>query len=322
MITRTAALLAFLASLAPTAASAFVITYTDETAYLAELGTLGLEHWSENFEGAAWDGVRTTVDVNGHRNYHVAAAVTNQGITWQGPSYMSPLSTSARFHLLPGEDSAAWAANRWGLVAVTRRSEVDAFKGTSASTLYGIGGWFDTLSGYKYDEDSASYIPTGHMFVRLNGSLGANDFGAGGDTDPYKLINAITHDTPPRFFGIIDTDGFNSFNFFSDQLTVTETGGFPGETSEPGFYAPIVYADNFTFAAAQAVSEPVPGPVPGPMPEPGPGPGPASASVPEPSTWTSMATGLVLLLGMRRNRRTKLPTDGVQAKVELVPQGQ
>jgi len=87
---------------------------------------------------------------------------------------------------------------------------------------------------------------------------------------------------------------------------VTETGGFPGETSEPGFYAPIVYADNFTFAAAQAVSEP----------------GPVPATVPEPSTWASMATGLVLLLGMRRNRRTKLPADGVQAKVELVPQGQ
>ncbi|MGB9130518.1 MAG: PEP-CTERM sorting domain-containing protein [Thiobacillus sp.] len=310
MITRTAALLAFLTSLGPTAASAVVITYTDESAYLAQLGALGLEHWSENFEGAAWDGVRTTVDVNGHRDYHVAASVTNQGITWQGPSYMSPLSTSPRFHLLPGEDSAGWAANKWGLVAVTRRSEVDAFKGTSASTLYGIGGWFDTLSGYKYDEDSSSYIPAGHMFVGLNGSLAANDFGAGGDTDPSKLINAIAYNTPPRFFGIIDTDGFNSFNFFSDQLTVTETGGFPGESSEPGFYAPIVYADNFTFAAAQAISEPVPGPAPEP------------ASVPEPSTWASMVTGLVLLLGMRRNRRTKLPTDGVQVKVELVPQGQ
>jgi hypothetical protein len=271
MISRTAALLACLASLAPTAASAVVFTYTDESAYLAELGTLGLEHWSENFEGAAWDGVRTTVDSTGHRDYHVAAAVTNQGIAWEGPSYMSPLSTSPRFHLLPGEDSAGWAANKWGLVAVTRRSEVDAFKGTSAGTLYGVGGWFDTLSGYKFDEDSASFIPKGHMFVSLNG-MAANDFGAGGDTDPSKLINAITYDTPPRFFGIIDTDGFNSFNFFSDQLAVTETGGFPGESSEPGFYAPIVYADNFTFAALQAI--------------------------PEPSAWASMAAGLVLV-GLR-----------------------
>lgn len=94
------------------------------------------------------------------------------------------------------------------------------------------------------------------MFVTLNGSLAANDFGARGDADPDKLINAITYDTPPRFFGIIDTDGFTSFNFFSDQLTVTETGGFPGESPEPGFYAPIVYADNFTFAAVQAILEP------------------------------------------------------------------
>lgn len=276
MIARSIALFSLAASFWPTAGSAIVFTYTDESEYRAKLASLSLEHWSENFEGAAWDGVRTTVDVTGHRDYHVAAAVTSQGITWQGPSYMSPLSTSPRFHHLPGEDAAGWAANQWGLVAVTRRAEVDAFKGTSATMLYGVGGWFDTLSGYKYDEDSASYIPAGHMFVSLNGSPVANDFGAGGDTDPTKLINAIAYDQPPRFFGIVDTAGFNSFNFFSDQLVVTETGGFPGESSEPGFYAPIVYGDNFTFAAIQAI--------------------------PEPGVWASMTAGL-LLLGLQLGRR-------------------
>jgi hypothetical protein len=57
---------------------------------------------------------------------------------------------------------------------------------------------------------------------------------------------------------------------------LTDTGGFPGESSEPGFYGPVVYADSFTFAATQAV--------------------------PEPSIWTAMTAGL-LLLGLRLGRR-------------------
>jgi len=276
MTARSTTMLALVASLWSTAGSAAVSTYTDESVYLARLATLGYGQWLENFEDGAWDGLRTTRDVGYHPTYQTAAAATSLGITWQGPSYQSPITTESRFHKLPGEDSAAYAADKWALTAVTRRNgDLDSFKGTSANLLYGVGGWFDTTSGYKYDEDSASYIPKGHMFVSLNGGLTYNDFGAGGDDDPYKLINAIAYDKPPRFFGIIDTAGFNSFLFSSDQLLLTDTGGFPGESSEPGFYGPIVFADNFTFAATQAI--------------------------PEPSTWATMLAGL-LLIGLRLGR--------------------
>jgi hypothetical protein len=276
MVARSTAVFAFVVSLWSTAGNAVVFTYTDESEYLAKLSTLGYGQWSENFEGAAWDGLRTTRDIGAHPTYHTAAAATSQGITWEGPSYQSPITTEQRFHFLPGEDSASYAANKWALTAVTRRADLDTFKGTSANMLYGVGGWFDSMSGYKYDEDSQSYIPKGHMFVSLDGGLTYDDFGAGGDADPYKLINAIAYDKPPRFFGIVDTAGFNSFIFRSDQLLLTDTGGFPGESSEPGFYGPVVYADSFTFAATQAV--------------------------PEPSIWTAMTAGL-LLLGLRLGRR-------------------
>lgn len=277
MIARSTAVLAFVVSLWSPAGSAVVITYTDESAYLVKLATLGYGQWSENFEGGAWDGLRTTRDVGYHPTYQTAAAATSLGITWKGPSYSSPITTEHRFHNLPGEDAAAYAANSWALTAVTRRNgDLDAFSGTSADLLYGAGGWFDTTSGYKLDEDSGLYIPKGHMFVSLDGGLTYDDFGAGGDADPFKLINAIAYDQPPRFFGIIDTDGFNSFIFSSDQLVVVEAGGFPGESSEPGFYGPVVFADSFTFAATQAV--------------------------PEPGVWATMLAGLSLI-GLRLGRR-------------------
>lgn len=276
MFVRSTARLALLASLWPTAGNADVFTYTDASAYQAKLTALGYGQWSENFEGEEWEGLRTTRDSGFHPTYRTAAAATSLGITWEGPGYQSPLTTEQRFHFLPGEDAASHAANQWALTAVTRRADYDAFRGTSTTTLYGVGGWFDSMSGYKYDEDSQSYIPQGHLFVSLDGGLSYDDFGAGGDADPYKLVNAIAYDRPPRFFGIVDTDGFDSFIFRSDQLLLTDTGGFPGESSEPGFYGPVVYADSFTFAAAQAI--------------------------PEPSVWEAMMAGL-LLIGLRRARR-------------------
>jgi len=285
MIARSTAVLALVASFWSTASSAAVFTYTDEAQYLAKLASLGHGQWSETFEGGVWDGLRTTVDVGGHRTYSTAAAATSQGIAWQGPSYRSPITTQQRYRPLPGETT--YPVNAWSLTAVTRRNgDLDAFVGSSAGTLYGVGGWFDSVSGYKMNDANTAEIPKGHMFVSLDGSLPYNDFGAGGDADPDKLINGIGYfnsssDHVPRFFGIVDTAGFNSFIFSSDTgLPPVEAGSFPGESSEPGFYGPVVYADNFTFAGVQA-------------------------PVPEPSVWAAMMAGL-LLLGLRRGRRAAL----------------
>jgi hypothetical protein len=229
-----------------------------------------------------WNGLRTSIDSSGHRAYQPAPSATSQGITWQG-TYLSPITTEQRNNALPGETPAAQLANAWSLTAITRRYELDFFTGSSANKLYGVGGWFDSVSAYKsdYDTNPITYLPKGHMFVSLDGSA-YNDFGAGGDTDPDKLINAIGLFCPtcanvPRFFGIIDTAGFNTFTFGSDQGTAVEYGGAPGENSEFVYRGPIVYADNFTFGGTTV---------------------PSAAPIPEPSTWATMMAGL-LFLGLR-----------------------
>jgi len=280
------ALVALAASFWSTVGSATVTTYTDEAAYLTALSAASSAQWSETFQGGVWDGLQTTRDTGGHPTYHVANSATSQGIIWTPPSFSSTITTEGRYNALPGETSADHAANAWSLTAVTRRNgDVDAFAGSSANTLYGVGGWFDSQSTYKIDyndDGTQTYAgPQGHMFVSLDGGTFSR-FGAGGDTDPLKLINGIGILGPglpnvPRFFGIVDTAGFHSFNFSSDLGIPVNTGGFPGESSEPGFYAPIVYADNFTF-------------------------GGAAAPVPEASTWAAMMAGL-LVLGLRLKRR-------------------
>ena len=101
-------------------------------------------------------------------------------------------------------------------------------------------------------------------------------FGRRQDADLGKLIKAIACGQPPRFFGIVDRDGFNSFNFSTGQLGVLETGGVPGDAAEPGFSGPLAFADNFTFTGMQAV--------------------------PEPRGWAAMLAGLSLI-GLRLGRR-------------------
>lgn len=274
MKVRFAALAVLAALFWSTASSATILTYTDEAAYLAKLSSLSYGQWSENFQGGVWDGLQTTVNVSGNRTYSATQTATSQGITWTPPSYNSYITTEQRSHALPGETPA----DLWSLTAVTRRNgDFDAFTGSSVNTLFGVGGWFDSLSAYKFDEDANANIPKGHMFVSLDG-VAANNFGAGGGSDPNKLVNAIGQFCPtcanvPQFFGIINTAGFNKFAFISDQGTALEIG--PG-----AYYGPIVYADRFTFS----------------------GTAPTAANIPEPSTWASMMAGL-LLLGMMRRRR-------------------
>ncbi len=292
IIIRCTALTVLAASLWSTASNATIFTYTDEAAYLAKLSTVSSGQWSETFEGGVWNGLQTTRDIGNHPTYHAVPTATSQGITWSGPSAKSPITTEQRWHQLPGESATDYMAHAWSLTAVTRRNgDLDAFVGSSANTLYGVGGWFDSLSTYKieYNDNGTQTLlgPQGHMFVSLDGGL-YNNFGAGGDTDPYKLINGIGQFCPtcssmPRFFGIIDTAGFNSFNFSSDQGIGQNIGGAPGESSEPGYYAPIVYADNFTFGGTTV---------------------PIATPVPELSTWATMMTGL-MLLGLRLRRRVR-----------------
>jgi hypothetical protein len=242
-------LLAGLCLLSLTApASAAVLTFTNEAAYLAKLAELGYSTQTENFEGPAWDGLRTSVDIFGSRTYHAADSFAHQGITWDAYyDTMDYVTTEQRFHALPGEDSAAHLANAWSLTAVTQRQTNEAFRGIAAGTLFAVGGWLDTNVGSKYDEDCACYLPKMDVFVRLDN----------GPVEDFGKDNALVYDPgnypgmATRFFGIVDTDGFQQFAFLTDTGYGCETSG-----GHSCYYGPMLWADNFTFAQTSEVPLP------------------------------------------------------------------
>jgi len=205
--------------LAP-AAQAQVTTYTDETAYLAELARLGYSTVKEGFENdATWGGVRIP---------NTAASVTRRRISWTSNH---PDAVTAPSHITTGSGPAR--TGRWGFYASPHGDpdaigseqicggtpppaaclKHDGFMGTRAAgadTLYGVGGWVNGTSG-------------GDIILILDGDE-ANpvDFGALG------VVTAIH-----KFFGVIDTGGFTQFEY-------RETEGKIGDEK-------FIFADDFTF---------------------------------------------------------------------------
>ncbi len=266
-------------------AHAALVTYTDEAAYLADLAALGYASWQEDFSSTAWSPYRTTVDSGGHYDYHSASTITVNGIGWYAAPVLgngSSLTITTAMHPgsnLPGNTTTE---DRWAITPVTLRTDYDAIGGNAGMTLYAVGGWFTGQLGYKYDEDCACSIPTAHITVTIDGVT--DDFGAGGDADPFHVINGLVTGsqpdpvapgvvTGPRFFGVIDTSGFTNFHFNSDVTTEVDLSG-----GEVGAYGPILYGDNFTFAANPLPAVPLP-----------------------PALWL-FGTGLLALTGATRRR--------------------
>ncbi|HKK15027.1 MAG TPA: hypothetical protein VKA14_10230, partial [Gammaproteobacteria bacterium] len=196
----------------------------------------------ENFEDpSVWGSLRTTV--SGNRNYQAADSVTRRGVTWD--AYFDTLdyvTTEQRFHRLPGETDAEFAANAWGFTAITRRNTYEAFKGSSVRALYGVGGYIDTISGYTYDDSSGTYSPEAQLTMRVGGAL--YDFN--GDND--IAYSTSFPNLSPRFFGVIDTAGFNDFAYITNVGYGVETTG--GHTA---YYGPIIWGDSFTIAPSASV---------------------------------------------------------------------
>ncbi|MFZ5784874.1 MAG: PKD domain-containing protein, partial [Acidobacteriota bacterium] len=174
-----------------TQAMAQITVYTDEASYLAALTAIGRSPLAEGFEGSAWSGVRTTDP----GNPQIAPSVTSQGITWSGSDAITTNQWTAR--------------NGWALYD-DPGGDPDILNGSSANTLYGIGGWFTTS--------------TGTTSIRLY---------VGGVTADNATL-ALTGDY--AFIGLVVPAGFTTFQ-------VLDTEGTP---TDPEHW----FCDDFTFGVA------------------------------------------------------------------------
>ena len=159
--------------------------YLDEATFLNALNLLSASTFEESFEDdAAWGSVRSSVS-GGNAT---AVSVTSQGVVWTANNDNSEVTTgsgpartgSYGFFTLPHGDYAT------GVDCLVPGNCTDGFVGTSATTLYGVGGWINAIFGSKIE-------------IILDGSRVAG-FGDNGSVG-----------SAHKFFGVVDPAGFNSF---------------------------------------------------------------------------------------------------------------
>ena len=143
-----------------------VYTFTNEYEYLNMLQSIGYEQIIEDFEGNAWDSVRSnSVETN------ASPYIENAGITWTGNEY---ISTNTNW----GMD------NTWGLFTpFYPPGSVDYIQGNSDTLLYGIGCW---IKSNPYYADMGVYLDgvlfldentgPGHTFYGVINTDGFNEF--------------------------------------------------------------------------------------------------------------------------------------------------
>ena len=186
----------------PGVAGAQTTAYTDEAAYLSALAAAGYPMLTEGFEGAAWDGVRTTVG----GGVHTAASITSQGITWSATDGVTtnnlfPYEGGWKAHDHPGGDP-------------------DKLAGTSAVTLYGVGGWFTTTTS-----TTVRLVLDGAVIDGANIVL----------TSGWTFVGVIA---PAGFttFEVRDTDATTEDpkQWFADAFTFGVGGGAPANSPPDG----------------------------------------------------------------------------------------
>ena len=224
-----AALLA-ISSFIPTA-TAVPVAYTDESAFLSDLSTLGNPVAHEGFEGAAWDGVRSTIS----GGFLVSNSITNLGLTWTSNFPDGDITTS----------NGAARTGDWGVFSYPHGSYAtggtscntagvcgDGIQGSAvAGTLYAIGGWFRTNTPY----------------AKVGLSIGTNiDFGETCDVNGQNCVDNAILGTAYQFFGVIDTAGFASFEYRE----------LEGTASDQKF----IFGDDFYFAGTNISPGAVPVP--------------------------------------------------------------
>ena len=176
------------------------VTYIDETAFLADLAALGYAPVHEGFEGdVAWGDTRG----------QIVATVTSLGMVWTANNTTSGITTGTGpavtgqygFYSIP---HGSYTNPAPGVTCFTPGECGDGWRGRAADRLiYAIGGWVET---------NTPYAKIG-LFI---GEYPDNEVDFGETCDPPGSENCYgnsTIDTTPRFFGVIDTDGFERFEY-------------------------------------------------------------------------------------------------------------
>jgi hypothetical protein len=191
-------------------AHALVIEYTNETDYLTALAGFSFGSFQETFDNdAVWGTVRSP---------NTAPSILSLGITWSANNSNSGVSTTS------GAALSGWGffSSPHGDYASGTGCDVagacgDGFTGTSATPLFGVGGWISGTAGASIE------------FI-LDGD-DANPIGFDGAPAFSGTSNFL-------FFGVIDdTNGFTQFE-------VREMEGTPGDQE-------LIWADDFTMAVPE-----------------------------------------------------------------------
>lgn len=203
------------------------VAYVSESEFLAALQTLGLQAIPEDFEDDAdWGDIRSTIP----GSFVTAQTVLAQGMSWSANNLSSGITT--------GEGAAR--TGQWGFYSYPHGSYTDpdtgmdctapgdcgdGFRGHPAiGQLYAVGAWLRT---------NTPYAKIG-LFLD-NYPLGQVDLGE--TCDPPGSENCTPNaqlGTAYEFFGVIDSNGFQRFEF-------RELEG----TSED---AKLIFADDFTWS--------------------------------------------------------------------------
>lgn len=200
------------------------VVYVDETEFLNDLALLQLTPVHEGFEDdAAWADSRV----------NAVAEVSHLGMTWTANNPDSGVRTGtgpARtgnygFYSIP---HGSYTSRPPGVTCFTPGECGDGWRGTSVQSLmYAIGGW----------------IHTNTPFAKVGLFLGEypdNPVDFGETCDPPDSENCTSNSTigtTSEFFGVIDTDGFQQFEYREQE----------GKLEIDGGDIKYIFADDFYF---------------------------------------------------------------------------
>jgi len=201
------------------------VAYIDETLFLTDLTAMGYLPVHEGFEDdTAW----------GDSRGQAVSAVTSQGMVWTANNPTSGITTGAGpaltgqygFYSIP---HGSYSNPDPGVTCFTPGECGDGWRGRSADGLiYAIGGWVKT---------NTPYAKVGLFIGEYPDN--AVDFGATCDPpDSENCVGNSTIGTTHKFFGVIDTEGFESFEYRE----------LEGKLEIDGGDIKYIFSDDFYFA--------------------------------------------------------------------------